>query len=117
MSDKQKPAGLQQPAAPAAGSTRDVLSTMVGKAQFQNQVERIAAGYGKREALKALHDITTFMGQCVILTQDEWAEGPTVITLSHFELVNDLYELIETFPEEEEYVAASRRHMANQPAH
>jgi hypothetical protein len=110
MSDKAKTAGLQQPAAPAAGSTRDVLNTMLEKFQFQNQVERISAGYGKRDALKALHDISTFCAQCQILT-----DQATEIGVDHFELLSDLYELIETFPEEEEFEAINTRHYAAQP--
>jgi hypothetical protein len=99
MSDKTKTAGQQQPAAQAAGGTRDVLNTMLEKFQFQNQVERISAGYGKREALKALHDISTFCAQCQILT-----DQATEIGVDHFELLSDLYELVETFPDEEEYL-------------
>jgi len=111
MSDKaNSSAGRQHSAAQATGSTRDVLNTMLEKFQFQNQVERIAAGYGKRYALKALHDISTFCAQCQILT-----DQATEIGVDHFELLSDLYELIETFPEEEEFEAVNTRHYDAQP--
>lgn len=98
MSEKTTTAGQKYPSAPVAASTRDVLTRLAERLQFEVCVDSIVRGHGKQDALKALHDISTYMAQCILVTESD----PPPVTVDHFWLIQVLYELIQTFPEAEE---------------
>lgn len=106
MSETKTSAQKQHSALLAAPCTRKVLEEMLGSARFQDAIENIVQGHGKHDALEAVNDITTYLGQAHIET-----ELPP-LTTDHFWLLQLFYELIRSMPDGDELREAQVNDMA-----